>query len=586
MNFSKFTVSGLIGLFLTFTSCIDADYDLGKDIDMEVTIGGNLSLPIGKTDTIRLSRMIEEGDVLHVIDGKYVITKSDNISEDIDAIDEVVIDNFSPHFEPYIRTFKASSIEELPQIPGLDMPEIEVAFEANINTTEHFDVDTELPSEVQAVKTIKITDNNGKPLQTELTIDISGMPDFLPRIYLAGVELVLPEVIDFEVDESERDLVKSGSSIFISKTIELVNGSGSVSIPVTIYGFSNPKIENGSLILSDEIGLRGEVYADKQSIGLDDLENTTVEVQPHLDLATPQIRITEVAGTIVPNVDINTSVSLADLPDFLKEEGTSLEIKDLSLNLSVTNPIGAPISTRFQIAPLDENGNVINNNIVSLALKIAGDETSTFHINRNSPVIESGSLTSLLSTIPDQIDIKVTEVKIESETADQTIVLNKGDYNLDVDYDINVPLEFDNLSIFYNDTIEDIHSDLKDVTDKVKHIELNMQVDNAIPLALNLSVKPYDQNGDPITGLELPEHIEIQAAANSDGNEQSVQSTQVKLVIKEDRKDALQELDKLAIQIGGSNQDNHDVTLRPDQFVVVHLSARLPEGAQMDLEDL
>lgn len=586
MNFSKFTVSSLIGLFLTFTSCIDADYDLGKDIDMEVTIGGNLSLPIGKTDTIRLSRMIEEGDVLHVIDGKYVITKSDNISEDIDAIDEVVIDNFSPHFEPYIRTFKASSIEELPQIPGLDMPEIEVAFEANINTTEHFDVDTELPSEVQAVKTIKITDNNGKPLQTELTIDISGMPDFLPRIYLAGVELVLPEVIDFEVDESERDLVKSGSSIFISKTIELVNGSGSVSIPVTIYGFSNPKIENGSLILSDEIGLRGKVYADKQSIGLDDLENTTVEVQPHLDLATPQIRITEVAGTIVPNVDINTSVSLADLPDFLKEEGTSLEIKDLSLNLSVTNPIGAPISTRFQIAPLDENGNVINNNIVSLALKIAGDETSTFHINRNSSVIESGSLTSLLSTIPDQIDIKVTEVKIESETADQTIVLNKRDYNLDVDYDINVPLEFDNLSIFYNDTIEDIHSDLSDVTDKVKHIELNMQVDNAIPLALNLSVKPYDQNGDPITGLELPEHIEIQAAANSDGNEQSVQSTQVNLVIKEDRENALQELDKLAIQIGGNNQDNHDVTLRPDQFVVVHLSARLPEGAQMDLEDL
>ncbi len=466
------------------------------------------------------------------------------------------------------------------------MPEIEVAFEANINTTEHFDVDTELPSEVQAVKTIKITDNNGKPLQTELTIDISGMPDFLPRIYLAGVELVLPEVIDFEVDESERDLVKSGSSIFISKTIELTNGSGSVSIPVTIYGFSNPKIENGSLILSDEIGLRGKVYADKQSIGLDDLENTTVEVQPHLDLATPQIRITEVAGTIVPNVDINTSVSLADLPDFLKEEGTSLEVKDLALNLSVQNPIGAPISTRFQIAPLDENGNVINNNIVSLALKIAGDETSTFHINRNSSVIESGSLTSLLSTIPDQIDIKVTEVKIESETADQTIVLNKGDYNLNVDYDINVPLEFDNLSIFYNDTIEDIHSDLSDVTDKVKHIELNMQVDNAIPLALNLSVKPYDQNGDPITGLELPEHIEIQAAANSDGNEQSVQSTQVKLVIKEDRKDALQELDKLAIQIGGSNQDNHDVTLRPDQFVVVHLSARLPEGAQMDLEDL
>lgn len=585
MNFTKFIVSGLTGLILTFSSCIDADYDLGKDIDLEVSIGGNLSLPIGQTDTIRLSRMIEEGDVLHVIDGKYVITKSDNIAEDIEAIDEVIIDDFSPNFDPYIRDFKASTTE-LPQIPGLDMPDIEVAFEANIDTEENFNVNTELPAEVKNVKSIKITDNNGQTLQTELSIEISGMPSFLHDIYLAGVKLNLPEVIDFGIDESHGDLVKSGSSIFISKTIELNQGSGVVSIPVTVYGFSDPTVKNDTLILTDAISLEGKVYADKVAIGTEDLTDTQVKVQPRLDLATPQIRIKEVAGTIVPNVDINTSVSLSDLPDFLKEEGTSLEVKDLSLNLSVQNPIGAPISTRFQITPLDENGQVVNGNVVSLALKIAGGQKSTFHINRNSPEIESGSLTSLLNTIPDQIDIKVTEVKIESETDDQTISLGKGDYNLDVDYDINVPLEFDNLSIFYNDTIDNIHSDLSDISDKVKHIELNMQVDNAIPLELSLSIKPYDRNGNPLTGLTLPDQIIIEAAPNSDGNEQSIQSTQVNLTIKEDRANALQELDKLAIQIGGSNQDNHDVTLRPDQFVVVHLSARLPDGAQMDLEDL
>ena len=585
MNFTKFIVSGLTGLILTFSSCIDADYDLGKDIDLEVSIGGNLSLPIGQTDTIRLSRMIEEGDVLHVIDGKYVITKSDNIAEDIEAIDEVIIDDFSPNFDPYIRDFKASTTE-LPQIPGLDMPDIEVAFEANIDTEENFNVNTELPAEVKNVKSIKITDNNGQTLQTELSIEISGMPSFLHDIYLAGVKLNLPEVIDFGIDESHGDLVKSGSSIFISKTIELNQGSGVVSIPVTVYGFSDPTVKNDTLILTDAISLEGKVYADKVAIGTEDLTDTQVKVQPRLDLATPQIRIKEVAGTIVPNVDINTSVSLSDLPDFLKEEGTSLEVKDLSLNLSVQNPIGAPISTRFQITPLDENGQVVNGNVVSLALKIAGGQKSTFHINRNSPEIESGSLTSLLNTIPDQIDIKVTEVKIESETDDQTISLGKGDYNLDVDYDINVPLEFDNLSIFYNDTIDNIHSDLSDISDKVKHIELNMQVDNAIPLELSLSIKPYDRNDNPLTGLTLPDQIIIEAAPNSDGNEQSIQSTQVNLTIKEDRANALQELDKLAIQIGGSNQDNHDVTLRPDQFVVVHLSARLPDGAQMDLEDL
>lgn len=582
MKITKFVTGSLfIGLLSSLASCIDSDYDFGKKIDLEVTVGGNLSLPIGQTDTIRLSRMIEEGDVLHVIDGRYVINKSDNISENIDAIDPVVIDDFSPEFEPYVREFRASTTE-LPQIPGLDMPDIEVAFEANINTSENFNVDTELPAEVKSVKSVRITDNNGQDLKVELSIDISGMPEFLPRIYLSGVELLLPDLIDFDIEPSD-EFVRSGSSIFISKTIELTNGTGHVSVPLTIYGFSNPKVENGHLLINDEIALKGYVYADKLSIGLEDLTNTTVSVQPNLELATPQIRIKGVAGTVVPNVDINTSVSLSDLPDFLKEEGTALEVKDLSLDLSVQNPIAAPISASFEISPLDENGQVVNGNVVSLALKIAGGERTSFQIDRNSPLITSGSLTSLLSTIPDQLDIKVTEVKIESETNDQTIDLGKGDYNLNIDYDINVPLEFENLRIFYTDSIDNLHSDLSDVSDKIKHLELNVVVDNAIPLGLVLSVKPLDQNGDPITGLTLPEGVEIDAAPNSDN---AIQSTHVTLNIEEVRENALQELDKLEFKVEGSNQDNHDVTLRPDQFIVVHLSARLPEGAQMDLEDL
>lgn len=139
------------------------------------------------------------------------------------------------------------------------------------------------------------------------------------------------------------------------------------------------------MILTDEIAINGKIYADKQTVGADDLENTTINIQPNLTLPTPQIRVDKVAGTIVPNVDINTSVSLSDLPDFLKEEGTALEVKDLSLGLSVQNPIEAPISTKFRISPLNENGDVVNDNVVSLALKIAGGQKSDFTITKNSP---------------------------------------------------------------------------------------------------------------------------------------------------------------------------------------------------------
>ena len=173
---------------------------------------------------------------------------------------------------------------------------------------------------------------------------------------------------------------------------------------------------------------------------------------------------------------------------------------------------------------------------------------------------------------------------MESENDDQAISLGKNDYNINIDYNINVPLEFENLRIFYNDTIEDLSSDLADITDKVKHLEISAVVDNAIPVGLTLSVEPRNEAGEIISGITLPESVKIEAAPNGNG---TIQSTAVKITIKEERDKALQELDKLSIKIEGVNSDgNNDVTLRPDQFIVVRMSAKLPDGAQMDLDDL
>ena len=84
-----------------------------------------------------------------------------------------------------------------------------------------------------------------------------------------------------------------------------------------------------------------------------------------------------------------------------------------------------------------------------------------------------------------------------------------------------------------------------------------------------------------LSGFNL---LQIEAAPNGNG---TIQSTAVKITIKEERDKALQELDKLSIKIEGVNSDgNNDVTLRPDQFIVVRMSAKLPDGAQMDLDDL
>ena len=160
MKFTKIAVSSFsLGLLLSLFSCIDNDYDLGKELNLEVSVGGNLSLPIGETEQIKLDRLLEEGDVLHVIDGKYVINKADNISESVDAIDPVVIDDFAPEFTPYTVVFQKPTDTTIPDIPGLEIPEIEIAFDANIHTVENFDVHTDIPEEIKSISYVAVTDN-------------------------------------------------------------------------------------------------------------------------------------------------------------------------------------------------------------------------------------------------------------------------------------------------------------------------------------------------------------------------------------------------------------------------------------------
>ena len=64
------------------TSCIDNSYDLNKDIDMTVNVGGeHLAIPVGYTEQITLDKIIEldEGDDLQLVNGEYHLLKSDKI---------------------------------------------------------------------------------------------------------------------------------------------------------------------------------------------------------------------------------------------------------------------------------------------------------------------------------------------------------------------------------------------------------------------------------------------------------------------------------------------------------------------------
>lgn len=98
----------LWGFLLSFplwtVSCVDNKYDLDKDIDMTINVGGeHLTIPAGSSDTAYLSKIIEveEGDILQpdAATRVYHLTKKDDIDVKPTTVKEVTISETTTKLE-------------------------------------------------------------------------------------------------------------------------------------------------------------------------------------------------------------------------------------------------------------------------------------------------------------------------------------------------------------------------------------------------------------------------------------------------------------------------------------------------------
>lgn len=107
-------MSPLWGFLLSFplwtVSCVDNKYDLDKDIDMTVNVGGEyLTIPAGSSDTAYLSKIIEveEGDILQpdATTRVYHLTKKDDISVEPTVVAQVTINGAETSLEKGLAEF-------------------------------------------------------------------------------------------------------------------------------------------------------------------------------------------------------------------------------------------------------------------------------------------------------------------------------------------------------------------------------------------------------------------------------------------------------------------------------------------------
>ena len=112
-------------------SCsVDNRYDLSKDIDMTIAVGDSLSFPLGSTDKVMITELIdpESSDILDVDDdGLYVIEKGgsfDAVEFVVDRVDGLYLDTYSEaqyydmHFEELFDTYD-KAVEGIKSTPYL-----------------------------------------------------------------------------------------------------------------------------------------------------------------------------------------------------------------------------------------------------------------------------------------------------------------------------------------------------------------------------------------------------------------------------------------------------------------------------------
>lgn len=577
----------LWGFLLSFplwtVSCVDNKYDLDKDIDMTVNVGGeHLTIPAGSSDTAYLSKIIEveEGDILQpdAATRVYHLTKKDDIDVEPTTVKEVTISETTTKLEETkIVNTTSSLINE-------DVTE-------GINTLGDFKAESNNIDE--ALKELGVLYAK-TPVDLSLRIDFTKTGNLsFTQVKANKLKIVFPDYIVFKDEEGIQ-----GNELILDGQVLSENGTPyNRTLKVEGYKFSEnhpgsgEKPVNGTLTIDGEISMEGDVVTSGVS------GSGTLSLVPTAVLG--EMIVGSVRGVIQPNIKAETTnIELNDLPDFLKDEQTRLDITNPVILLRADNPLETPVEVDAVLTPMKDNAQINGKEVkvgsgngktpVVLASGenvIALSRTGECTIEGVTSNVKVEDINNLLETIPDDImvDLKPVVRNEEYYTAELGIA-----YKMPSSYEVDVPLSFEQgLNIVYNDSIQDLNKDLNDL-DKVglKNVKVILSVDNAIPLKLQLkaeNVQIKDVYGNELSAVKKTIEEDKQYVAESADGEKPATSELV-LSLTSDDTAFLSKIDRICFKITAVTGTTTGVPLKDTQWLkITSIKLSVPGGVNVDL---
>ena len=576
----------LWGFLLSFplwtVSCVDNKYDLDKDIDMTVNVGGeHLTIPAGSSDTAYLSKIIEveEGDILQpdAATRVYHLTKKDDIDVKPTTVKEVTISETTTKLE------ETKIVKTTSSLINEDVTE-------GINTLGDFKAESNNIDE--ALKELGALYAK-TPVDLILTIDFQKEQSLnFTRVQANKLKIVFPDYIVFKAEEGIQ-----GHELILDGQVLSENGSSySRTLKVEGYKFSEnagagKKPNGGTLTIEGVISMEGEVVTSGVSgTGILSLVPKTV---------LREMTANSVTGVIQPEIKAETTnIELNDLPDFLKDEETRLDITNPVILLRADNPLETPVEVDAVLTPMKNNTQIEGKKVeigsgnektpVVLASGenvIALSRTGECTIEGVTSNVKVEDINNLLETIPDDIVVDLQPV-VRNE--DYYTAKLGWSYEMPSSYEVDVPLSFEQgLNIVYNDSIQDLNKDLNDL-DKVglKNVKVILSVDNAIPLKLQLkaeNVQIKDVYGNELSAVKKTIEEDKQYVAESTDGEKPATSELV-LNLTSDDTAFLSKIDRICFKITAVTGTTTGVPLKDTQWLkITSIKLSVPGGVNVDL---
>lgn len=572
-------MSPLWGFLLSFplwtVSCVDNKYDLDKDIDMTVNVGGEyLTIPAGSSDTAYLSKIIEveEGDILQpdATTRVYHLTKKDDISVEPTVVAQVTINGAETSLEKGLAEFSIGDEVEATVDVELD--------ESNSLEAVADDID-------EALKKLGALEAQ-TPATMTVTFEFDGGLKF-DEVKAKNLKVKFPDFLVFEKGE-----VEEGNTLTLNETLSTTPRK----LNVIGYRFGD-KPDEGIPVVDGNISIKKEVFMQ----GVVQVVNASGsgELKMTMYVTLDEMTVNSVTGVIQPKIEAETTkIELNDLPDFLKDEDTRLDITNPVILLKADNPLETDVEIDAVLTPKKNNVNIeghevkigtgYGQNKVALIPGtniIALSRTGECSIEGVTENIKVEDINNLLETIPDDIDVNL-----------QPIVRNENYYNaelgkeydLPASYEVDVPLSFEQgLNIVYNDSVQDLNKDLNDL-DKVslKNAKIMLSVDNAIPLKLQLkaeNVQIKDVYGNELTAVKKTMEEDKQYVAESTDGEKPATSELV-LSLTSDDTAFLSKIDRICFKITAVPGSATGVPLKDTQWLkVTSVKLSVPGGVNVDL---